>query len=221
MNYGRLNSLNASFDWKITDLYKCTSINSSDAYRKAWKTSHTEFFINVQMECSVLSKREVFPLPQILTKAHVDLLLLSAVKKVFAAAVRNAPLQPDVGNCSVLESLCDVLKPKQIKSTGGKCEGQVKGHVEFCTQHHQQHVLRDSEACRPNLKLFPEGPPAASITGIRLPTRTSTKTLWQSGPFRCHGVCAYINLLIVNVQWLQELVSFHLIDINEITLYLQ
>lgn len=38
--------------------------------------------------------------------------------------------------------------------------------------HHQQHVLRDSETCRPSLILFAEVPPAASTTGMRLPART-------------------------------------------------
>ena len=62
-------------------------------------------------------------------------------------------------------------KVKQARDTGSSRQG--RSHVGTVTAwHYQQHVLRDSDAWRPSLKLFPAAPPAASRTGIRWPVTT-------------------------------------------------
>lgn len=44
------------------------------------------------------------------------------------------------------------------------------------SQQHQQHVLWDSEACRPSLKPLPVVAPTASAAGMRLPEDTHKKS---------------------------------------------
>lgn len=84
----------------------------------------------------------------------------------------------------------------------GGCELKQAGYMEVsgvglkvrspCQRHHQQHVLWDSDACRPSLKPFPVAAPAASTAGIRLPEETQTSL---------HNIqfhfCTWLFLLVV------------------------
>lgn len=65
----------------------------------------------------------------------------------------------------------------KLKQTGVNWEGEKRSGHQLCgdRQRHQQHVLWDSEACRPSLKPRPVVAPTASAAGMRLPEETHKK----------------------------------------------
>lgn len=128
----------------------------------------------VQTFLSLLSKLEVFVLPEI-WKGYMTILLLLSAAKMFlllSSEWHCCSLVSVTAGCLRASGVCEL---KQAEDTEGK---QRSGHRSCGNshRHHQQHVLRDSEAWRPSLKAFPEVPPAASATGMRLPLRRHTHT---------------------------------------------
>lgn len=95
-------------------------------------------------------------------------MMICCCRKRFATAVSSATLRPGITDRMVF--FCGVCTLKQAGDTEGE---QRSGHGSCgdSHRHHQQHVLRDSEACRPSLKPFPEVAPAASTMGMRLPLK--------------------------------------------------
>lgn len=87
-------------------------------------------------------------------------------KNAFAKVIRVTQFHLGVVDGRVFDKSVGAVSWSKVS------KGQVTGHRSRGDnhRHHQQHVLRDSEACRPSLKPFPEVP-AASTTGMRLPVR--------------------------------------------------
>lgn len=124
----------------------------------------------------ILSKPENWysPARSFQTK-HNDLLLLTAMKiYVLQLSECHWPTRVSVvqgvWGFAVALSWSRPEKRKWAKLVSQvTLEGREDSH-----QRHQQHVLRDSEAWRPNLKPLAEDPPASSTTGMRLPKRKHT-----------------------------------------------
>lgn len=90
---------------------------------------------------------------------------------------------PGVGGC---EAAVSWSRPGTWRFSGGGLKVRSPGQ-----RHHQQHVLWDSDACRPSLKPFPVAAPAASTAGIRLPEETHKQVFIQ------FHFCTWLFLLVV------------------------
>lgn len=149
--------------------------------------------INVLMQAflSMLSKLEVFLLPAIFRRYMMIFLLFSAAKwhlLLSSAWHCCAPVSVTAGWLMA----CGGYNLKQAGDTEGK---QRSGHQSCGNhRHHQQHILRDSVAWRPSLKAFPEVPPAASATGMRLLISINTSLM----------LMAFLALVSTKMAWMES-----------------